>query len=305
MIGRILVTGASGFAGRHLLPALRQRFPDADLLVDRFDIGDASAAEAAVRGAAPDACVHLAGVTAVPAAARDPDTAWRVNLHGTLHLARGILKYAPACRLLHVSTGEVYGRSFRAGVPLTEAAPLAPMNDYAATKAAADLAVGAMVATGLRVVVARPFNHTGPGQTDRFVVAAFARQVALIAAGQQPPVLRVGAVEPRRDFIDVRDVVDAYVACLAHDLEPGTILNLASGTPRRVGDILRDLCREADVEATIEVDRERLRPGDIPLAQGDASLARASLNWEPSVPWSVTLRDVLEDWRGRVAAGAA
>ena len=307
---RILVTGAAGFVGQHLLPVLRAEFPEAAVIASAaearpgfrgLDVTQPDVVTAAIRDIRPDSCVHLAGIAAPTEARRDPDLAWRVNLHGSLTLARAIMAEAPECRLLLVSSAEVYGASARVGTPLDEAALPAPANTYAATKAAADLAIGAMAAEGLRAIRLRPFNHTGPGQSATYVVAAFARQVARIAAGLQPPVMRVGALEPRRDFLDVRDVCAAYAACLsAETLEPGLILNLASGTPRRIGDILRDLLTLAGVAAEIETGSALLRPSEIPVASGDAGRAAALLGWRPTIDWDTTLRDVLTDWRRRV-----
>ncbi len=306
---RILVTGASGFVGSHLLPELRRSFPAAELTVCGEDpsmlgveISDAAAVDALVAAVRPDACVHLAAIAAIPAARRDPQQAWRVNLHGTLALAGAVLRHVPACSFLYISSADIYGRSFRSGKPLDESAAPAPTNTYGATKAAADLAVGAMAAEGLRAVRLRPFNHTGPGQSAAVVVPAFARQVARVAAGLQPPVLQVGALDPWRDFLDVRDVCAAYLACLQRPdaLEPGIILNIASGTPRRIGDVLDDLLRLAGVQARVETGSALLRPADIPLACGDATLARRLLGWAPERHWQDTLRDVLADWAGRV-----
>ncbi len=307
---RILVTGAAGFVGRHLMPLLRSALPDATLIATAaegrddcqpLDVTDPDAVTAMVKQARPDGCIHLAGVTFIPSAGSAPDLAWQVNLHGTLSLARAILAHAPACRLLFVSSAEVYGRSFRTGAPLDEEARPDPANTYAASKAAADLAIGALVADGLQAIRLRPFNHTGPGQSAAFVVAAFARQVARIEAGLQAPVMRTGALEPRRDFLDVRDVCAAYVACLrAEGLEAGAILNLASGTPRRVGDVLGDLLALAGVEAKVEPGAGLMRRGEITVASGDASRARAALGWRPTIAWEATLRDVLDDWRIRV-----
>lgn len=304
---RILITGASGFVGSHLLPALRHGFPAATLLPDPFDVTDRAATENAVRNAAPDACVHLAGIAAIQTARHDPDLAWRVNLHGTLNVAQAVLRHAPECRLLFVSSADVYGRSFKSGTPVDETAAPAPMNAYGATKAAADLAMGALVGEGLRVIRLRPFNHTGPGQAPDFVVAAFARQVARIAAGLQPPLLRTGALDPWRDFLDVRDVCAAYVACLARAeaLPSGIVLNIASGIKRRIGDILTQLLDIARVTARVEADSAQLRPSEIPAASGSAAQARALLGWAPRIPWETTLADVLADWRGRVAADPA
>ncbi len=301
---RLLVTGSVGFVGRHLLPCLADAFAGAEVIEAGVDIRDAAAVTRGVRETLPEACVHLAAVSAVPAARADPDLAWQVNLHGTLALARALLADAPGCTLLHVSTAEAYGRSFLGGAPATEATAFAPANTYAATKAAADLALGAMVGDGLRLIRVRPFNHTGPGQSDAFVVAAFARQVARIEAGLQPPVMQVGALEPRRDFLDVRDVCRAYALCLARAdaLPPGIALNIASGVSRRVGDVLADLLALAGIEADIVTDADRLRPSEIPVATGDATAARKLLGWAPEIAWTTTLADALADWRTRVAA---
>ena len=296
---RILVTGAAGFVGQHLLPALRAAYPGAALATPAFDVTDAEATEAAVAAARPDAVVHLAAVAAPMDARRDPARAWQVNLHGTLTLARVVMALVPDAVLLFAGTADAYGASFRAGVPLDEQAPLAPLNTYGATKAAADLALGALAAEGLRVVRARPFNHTGPGQTEAFVVPAFARQVARIAAGLQPPVIEVGALEPERDFLDVRDVSAAYARLLAADLPPGAIVNLASGVPRRVGSVLDDLLRLGGVAAEVRADPGRMRGVDIPRAVGDAGLARG-LGWVPAIAWERTLGDVLAYWTDRL-----
>lgn len=300
--GRILLTGAGGFVGRHLLPALAAAYPDAARLTPTIDITDAAAVRQAIADHRPDAVIHLAAVASPVAARQNADHAWTVNLHGTLNVARALLAEAPEAVLLFTGTADAYGASFRSGDPLDESVPLAPQNTYGATKAAADLALGAMVTDGLRVIRARPFNHTGPGQTDAFVVPAFARQVARIAAGLQPPVMKVGALAPERDFLDVRDICAAYVACLARPVAPGAILNLASGTPRRIGDILDALLHLAGVTADIQTESSRLRPGDIPRAVGNADAARQTLGWAPSIPWEQTLTDVLHDWRTRITA---
>jgi GDP-4-dehydro-6-deoxy-D-mannose reductase len=303
---RILVTGASGFVGGHLLPALRHAFPEAELVASSFDITDRAAVAATVRATAPDACIHLAAIASVPAAREDPERAWQVNLHGTLNLAQAMRANAPACLILFASSADAYGASFRSGNALDESAPLAPLNLYGATKAAADLALGALATEGLRVVRLRFFNQTGPGQSPAFAIPAFANQLARIAAGRQESVLHVGALDPHRDFLDVRDACAVYVRCLLHAdaLMPGTIFNIASGTPRRIGDVLDELIGLAGVTVRVEVEQLRLRPTDIPTATGDAGYAHRLLGWSPQIPWGQTLRDVLDDWDARVMAEA-
>jgi nucleoside-diphosphate-sugar epimerase len=311
VLHRILVTGAGGFVGQHLLAALARDLPQSLVIgtalspsprLHQLDITDAAAIEALIDQFAPDACIHLAAMATIAASRNDPALAWQVNVDGTLQLARALRARVPDCLMLFASSAEVYGASFRNGEPLDETALLAPLNTYAATKAAVDLALGAMAADGLRVVRLRAFNQTGPGQDDDYVVAAFARQIALIETGQQEPLMRVGALAPCRDFLDVRDVCDAYVACLrmVDRLPPGLILNLASGTARRIGDVLDDLLAISHARPTVETAQTLLRPNDIPVACGDASRSRALLGWRPRIDWSMTLRDVLQDWRSRL-----
>jgi GDP-4-dehydro-6-deoxy-D-mannose reductase len=304
---RILLTGATGFVGRHLGTALATAYPGVVLLTDSVDLRDGEAVAASVAAAQPEVCVHLAAVATQAAARQDEDRAWDVNLHGTLRLAHALLRRTPDCQMLFVSSADAYGGAGPAGAPIAEDAPLAPKNLYAATKAAADLALGAMAEQGLRVVRLRPFNHTGPGQSADLVIPAFAHQVARIQAGRQAPVLQVGNLDTWRDFLDVRDVCAAYVACIdrREALAPGTILNIGSGQPRRIGDVLAELMALACITAEVRAEPARTRPNDVVRTVADTAQARTLLGWNPAVPWSQTLADVLEDWSARVAAEAA
>ena len=314
---RLLLTGAGGIAGAHLLPALRRRFPRAVLLCagreavaatdESLPLDLAAPGDLAplLRHARPDAVLHLAAQSDVAESFRDPAGTWAANLGGTLALAEATRAAAPDASFVFAGSAESYGLSFQSGLPLAEDAPFRPANPYAASKAAADLALGEMALRGLRAVRLRLFTHTGPGQTARFAVPAFARQVARIEAGLAEPVLRTGALERWRDFCDVADVCGAYCAVLERRdaLEPGVALNICAGTPRRVGDVLDGLVALAGISPRVEEDAGLLRPTDVVRVQGDGARALALLGWAPRTPWQDTLRRVLDDWRARVRAG--
>ena len=155
------------------------------------------------------------------------------------------------------------------------------------------------VRRGIQLVCVRPFNHIGPGQSDSFAISSFAHQIARIEAGLQPPQLKVGNLEARRDFLDVEDVVAAYIRALERmaELESGLTLNLCSGISRRIGDVLSELIELADVPIDVVPDPQRMRPSDIPVAAGTADLARQRLGWAPRVPWRETLERILGYWR--------
>ncbi|MDO9172730.1 MAG: GDP-mannose 4,6-dehydratase [bacterium] len=314
----ILVTGASGFVGRRLARRLAEAFPDATILgADRrppddsdavvahaeLDITDRRAVAALVAEHKPALVFHLAAQAHVPTSFAEPVPTWNVNLMGTLHLVEAVRDAVPEARFVHVGSAEAYGSEFLRGVPLAEDAAFAPLNPYAASKAAADLLVRQQAAAGLRAVVLRPFNHVGPGQRRDFVVSAFCSQIAGIERGLQEPVIMVGNLDARRDFLDVRDVLDAYVAVVARggDLRPGSAYNLCSGRTVAIRDVLEDLLALSRVAIDVRVDAARLRPVEIPVMAGDAGAARAALSWEPRIPWRQTLADTLAYWRDTLA----
>jgi len=304
---RILVTGAGGFVGHWLVESLKPRLPAGAELVTlgrssgvNADVTKPDEVDRVVATLRPTCVLHLAAVAAVQEARSFPRRTWDVNLGGTMNLAEAVMRHAPEARFLFVSTSEVYGGVFRRwNRPLDESAPMDPANTYAASKAAADLLVGQLARDGLRALRLRPFNHTGPGQTEQFVIPSFAAQIARIEHGLRPPVIQVGNLDAQRDFLDVRDVVDAYArAILADDLpEPGTVLNIASGRPRRIGDILEALVAQSRTPVRVEGDPDRMRPNDTPIAVGDAARARKALGWEPRIPFETTLAEVLGFWR--------
>jgi GDP-4-dehydro-6-deoxy-D-mannose reductase len=306
---RILITGGTGFVAGFLVRHLQTEYPHCRLFVPGLDglamvdICERAAVRQLVRDVAPTAVVHLAAIAAPAEARGAPDRAWEVNLTGTRYLAEEVLAHAPAARFIYAGSSDAYGASFiDASGPLSEDAPLQPMNVYAATKAAADLLIGQMAHDGLRAVRFRPFNHTGPGQTDAYVIPAFARQIAEIAAGRRAPVVRVGNLAVERDFLDVRDVVRAYAAAALGDLPdtPGPVFNLASGTPTPLREVLDTLIALAGAAVDVEVDPARIRSADIVRTWGDCSRARARLGWQPVIPLARTLDEVLAYWRARL-----
>jgi len=317
-VPRILLTGATGFVGPRLLAALRQSsFHDAQFRLwgyrpaagvpdslTNIDICSAAAVAAAVAQFKPTHVVHLAAQSHVPTSFKQPELTWRINVMGTLNLFEALRKHVPQAGILYISSSEIYGRSFQAGKPLDETALLQPQNPYAASKAAADLMAGQYAAQGLKIVRLRPFNHIGAGQREEFVAASFAAQVARIEAGQQKPVIRVGNLEARRDFLDVADVVRAYVMALEQIelLPPGLILNICSGVSRKIEDLLNGLIAQAACPVLVELDPGRMRPSDTPVAVGCADAVKHYLGWEARIPFSSTLKDVLDDWRKKVAS---
>ena len=315
----VLITGAAGFVGRHLfrkleatlgrkidiVPTSLTEISDAVLgNVAGLDVTDPLAVADMVERAKPTHVINLAGIASVSVAAVNPTTSWRVHLDGSLNLARAIQKYAPDCVLVQISSGEVYGATANLARPLDESSLLAPLNDYAVTKAAADLALGALVARGLRCVRLRPFNHTGVGQEATFVIPGFAIQIARIEAGLQEPVVQVGNLDVDRDFVDVRDVVDAYTRVIlkSDELGDGTIINIASGTSRSIRDVLSVLLQHSNADIRIEQSPALMRVTDVQRVCVDISLARRVLDWSPGHPLETTLAEVLSSCRQHVGA---
>jgi len=295
---RVLVTGASGFVGRHLVPRLAQAGFSVTSTDRELDVTDTGAVDRFIDELAPDAIVHLAAQSSVQASFRAPELTYRVNYLGSRNLLEAALRRRPATRFLLVSTSDIYGSAEPGSAPFCEDAPLRPRSPYSRTKAAADLLAGSYRERGLDVLRIRPFNHTGPGQLDAFVLPSFARQVAMIAAGRIEPVMRVGNLDSVRDFLDIDDVIEAYLLLLTSETPPA-VCNVARGAGVRVGDALDTLCSLAGIAPTIEVDPERFRPTDV--AVGDASRLRGACGWEPRVSFAQTLERLLGDWQQRVS----
>jgi GDP-4-dehydro-6-deoxy-D-mannose reductase len=291
----VLVTGASGFVGGHLLSELGASGVDADV-----DVTDSSRVAAVVGDVSPRAVVHLAALSSVAESWTETTEVWRVNALGTVNLLAATKAEAPRARILAVSSGEVYGRAEI--TPTPEGAPAAPLSPYAASKAAAEIACDqAARGSGLDVVVARAFPHVGPGQDERFAIGSWTRRIAqLEAAGGGT--LRVGNLDVRRDLTDVRDVCDAYRLLLDPDV-PAGVYNVASGTAVCLRDVLDVLLALAEVEVEVVIDPDLVRPVDVPLLVGDPSRLKQATGWRPATPLEQSLADALENARTLVKTG--
>jgi GDP-4-dehydro-6-deoxy-D-mannose reductase len=300
---RALVTGASGFVGGYLVDALvRENYdvvacggPEQNGKFLRFDLDDASTIRAALDVAKPSVVFHLAAQTFVPESLSSPMATYETNTIGTARLAQAIRDYAgsgePMPRLIFASSAEVYGGRDAHEFPLRETLDPRPANPYAASKAAAEAILQAEARSfGLDVVIARAFNHIGAGQNERFAVASLAAQLARIAVGGKP-LLLVGNLSAARDFLDVRDVVDAYVA-LARDGVRAEIYNVCSGNAVTIRDILGQLIVIARVPVEVREDPARMRPVDVPLFVGNAEKLMSATRWTPRIALRRSLQDI-------------
>jgi GDP-4-dehydro-6-deoxy-D-mannose reductase len=314
---RILITGVSGFVGPHLVrhlaetepgneiwglvwPGDRAEPPDSIRPVDG-DLKDPSSLEKAFDAARPDIVFHLAAASSVEGSWKDAGRFLEVNAIGTVHLLEAARAHGGTTRVVVASTGEIYGAVPAQQQPITEHALLSPVSPYAASKAAQDLITAQYFAGhGLDTVRLRLFNHTGPGRPPQFAASSFARQLARIERGLDPPRLTVGNLEAIRDFTDVRDVVRAYWLA-ATDCISGGAYNVCSGRGTSIRRVLEVLVAHSGVEVEIEEDPDRLRTADIPRLVGDTTRFTDLTGWRPEIPLDQTLADLLDWWRSEVS----
>ena len=316
---RILMTGFSGFVGSHLVEGCRKRYPGTHLfglstgstrrppLSDRsditpvaIDITDPEQVSSVIAETRPDLIFHLAAQSSVATSWADPAATLRINALGTVYLLEALRAAHLSPRVLLVGSGEQYGPVCPEDNPITEEQPFRPVTPYGVSKATQDLyGYQYYAAYGLPVLRVRPFNSFGPRQTDAFVIAGFAHQIARIEARQAEPVLLVGNLQARRDFLPIGDVVQAYFA-IAERGEPGCAYNVGSGRARSIREVLDLLLAAAKVEIAVREDPARMRPIDVPLAVADISRLRTTTGWEPTVNFESALRQTLDYWRETV-----
>ncbi len=316
---RILVTGVTGFVGGHLAEGLladagaevhglgrHADWPPAlahlagRVRLHAADLADASRVEAVLRDVRPERVYHLAGYASNGQSFREPDAAWAGNLAASRGLYDAVARWGGAPRILHVSSGLVYGAVDDPERPLDEAAPLRPVSPYAASKAAADLlAYQVTHSPGLDAVRVRPFNHIGPRQSPQYAVGHFARQLARVERGLAPPRLEAGDLSASRDLTDVRDMATAYRLLMERG-RTGEVYNAGSGRAVRMADVLDILRGLIAVPVEVVPRAERMRAVDVGATVTDGSRLRRETGWSPGYTLEQTLRDTLDYWRQAV-----
>lgn len=316
-LGPILITGDHGFVGRYVVDAICRRAAwcagldragskpptgiDTHLEVD---LADSAATRAAIAGlvaerGAPARVIHLAAQASVGASFEDPSATYRANVVGTASLLRALAEICPDTRVLIPSSAHVYGPSGRTDGVLEETTPLHPTTHYGLSKLVQEEMARIFGETsGPRCLVTRAFNHIGPGQGLGFVVPDFAHRLARLEV-EGGGVLRVGNLEARRDYLDVRDVAQAYLTVLEQG-GADTVFNVASGATWSVSELLGFMLEDISVPVTVRHDPALARPIDVPVLAGDASRLRA-LGWTPQYDIRDTVRDTLDYWRRRTA----
>ncbi len=316
---RVLITGFTGFVGSHLADYLvargdvevfgtyrwRSRMDNVEHLRGRVqlvecDLREAAAARRVIREVRPDRVFHLAAQSYVPTSWLTPGETLGGNVLGQLNLFEAVRELDRPARVHVAGSSEEYGLVLPGEIPIREDSPLRPLSPYGVSKVAQDLlAYQYWQSYRLHVVRTRGFNHTGPRRGEVFVTSNFARQIAEIEKGLREPVVLVGNLDSVRDFTDVRDMVRAYWLALEQGV-PGEVYNICSGRGYTAGQVLDILLDLAHVQVTVQEDPARMRPSDVTLLVGDCSKFQSVTGWQPTIPFEVTLKDLLEHWRKRV-----
>ncbi len=317
---RVLITGITGFAGSHLADYILSEHKDAEVfgfvrwrsrrdnihhILDRIhlyeaDLKDIVSLKKALSQIKPDRIFHLAAQSFVPTSWKCPSETFSINAIGEINLFEAVLGLGMKPRIQIAGSSEEYGLVHPDEVPMTEDNHLRPLSPYAVSKVAQDLlAYQYFKSYGLDTVRTRGFNHTGPRRGDVFICSNFAKQIALIEKKKQEPVIFVGNLDAQRDFTDVRDIVRAYWLSLEKG-KKGEVYNIGTGKAYRVKDILDMLLSLAGDDVEVRVDPDRLRPSDVPILLSDSTKFRKITGWEPNIPFTQSLKDLLDFWRERV-----
>jgi GDP-4-dehydro-6-deoxy-D-mannose reductase len=295
---KLLVTGGDGFVGSHLIDLLAEECGgfEYDVLPKYVDLRDSSAIDTFCKSRNFDNVIHLAAQSFVPRSFEAPAETYSVNFFGTLNLLEALKKASFNGTFLFVGSSEIYGLVGSGQLPISEDAPLAPRSPYAVSKAAAELLCWQWSITKeMSIVMARPFNHIGPGQDPRFAVSGFCRQVASIRMGKQAPVIKVGDLNVTRDFTDVRDVVRAYLALLDKG-KSGDVYNICSGREVLLDEVLTELREISRVDFEVQVDKTHFRPVEQRRVCASVSKLEQATCWRAEIPLTQTLYDMYSWW---------
>lgn len=297
---RIFLTGGSGFVASRMVAHLAHTHPDAyQVCACTTDILSGAPLREALAAFQPDIVLHLAAQSHVPTAFRQPELTLQVNLGGTRQLLAALDSLAFSGTLLFVGSGDMYGLVADSALPVAEHQPLRPRNPYAASKVAAEAwCYQHSLHCAYRIVMARAFNHIGRGQSNQFVLPAMAEQLVAIERGQRPPLLETGDLDVTRDFTNVSDVLDAYLA-LAQNGTSGEVYNVCSGIEYRVRDLVEQMIALTGLPIALKNDPARFRRAEQTRVVGDNRKLRADTGWAPQVSMTDSLAEILNDWRSR------
>lgn len=320
---KALITGITGFAGSHLAEYLLEHHPEVEIfgtrrwrsplenitdILDKVelidcDLRDFNSVRSALERSQPDFIFHLAAQSFVPTSWNAPTDTLDTNIIGQTNIFEAVRLVGLDPVIQIACSSEEYGLVHPHETPISETNPLRPLSPYAVSKVAQDyLGYQYFMSYGLKVIRTRGFNHTGPRRGEPFVTSNFAKQLAMIAAGEREPVMYVGNLTAVRDFTDVRDMVRAYWLAVNH-AKPGEVYNIATGDGITIQELLDRLIELSGVEVEVKQDPARMRPSDVEILIGDSSKFRADTGWEPQVPFEKTLKDTFDYWRERIAAG--
>lgn len=315
---KILITGATGFVGSHLVEYLLsekngnivgtflseksvQNIQEKEkITLCQINLKEKEQVDALFQTHKPDIVYHLAALSSPAESFKHPAETLTNNIVSQIQVLEGVRQHASHARVLVVASSDMYGAVMQEELPLTENSPFIPVTPYAVSKITQDyLGLQYHISYALDIVRARPFNHIGPRQSEVFVVSRFAKQIAEIEKGKQDPVLQVGNMEAKRDFTDVRDIVKAYTLLLEKG-KSGEAYNIGSGKSYKISEILDMLLYLSDEKIKVERNEDLIRPADIPELRCDGTKLISETNWRPSIPLNKTLQDTLDYWRGMV-----
>lgn len=309
---KALITGITGFVGSHLAdylidevgvevhgikrPRSRIEFVRYDVHYHEGDITDYSSIASIVKEVQPDFIFHLAAQSYVPLSWSAPHTTMITNAIGTLHILEAVRQHCPTAAIQIAGSSEEYGLVAPEDCPITEKQPLRPQSPYGVSKVTTDLLAQQYHRSyGLKTIITRAFNHTGPRRGDVFICSQIAKQLALIKLGKAEPVLKLGNLEAVRDFTDVRDMVRAYWLAV-NNCQPGVPYNIGTSKAYSIGDVVIKLGDVSGIRVDIELDPQFMRPSDVPRLICDSTKFREATGWKPEIPFEQTLRDLFNYW---------